>query len=297
MPREKTITGRVVDAAGVGIPGVLVQADPIELEDQGLTSDEAVSSTRTNPDGTFRLGGLGDFDVAVEARRPVVWWRGSDKEWIETRADRRGRFEVGPFPAEGGKLRASPPESEGRFWQDQVIEVKRGDAELRVELQPYGDLEIRTLGRSGSGYWGDCLLAAEGPRSGHEWQSVRHAHPVFKGLPLDRTYSFFMEPDEEGRVVFVKGLRPGPDPVEVRLRPGGIIRGRATLPPETKSVWLRVSGPGFTYLVDVERDGSFEILGIPPGVTEVKVKLTIDSPEDPPSVSQKARVGEVLEFK
>lgn len=64
LPEERVIEGRVVRPDGEGIPDIEIDADAILPF--GLGESGTHGSGRTGKDGTFRIGGLGDFEVLLD---------------------------------------------------------------------------------------------------------------------------------------------------------------------------------------------------------------------------------------
>ena len=410
MPPERSLTGRVVDPGGAGVPGVLVYADPRGLEHLGLVDDQSIRTTFTNPDGTFRIGGLGDFEVVLSTTAPPGFRRGEERtarggdqgvvlvlarglsarfrvtdltgaplqdakvstwgwalavtdqhgvahvegleqdapitlrvdppkgradlcpvfltDWtpadtevrippgstvsgtvvdaagqpapraiviggnLKTTTDEQGEFELGPFPGSGVDLSARPPKSKEEFWRDQSVRVKPGASKVELVLAPCGDLEVRVADWPRMQTFLNASLTIEGedPRTIKGY--VRDGQIRFTYLPTGRTYTLFAEPDDEGRIVYAQHLRPGPDPVVVRLTQGGKISGTVVYPPGVTTAWVTAEGIDFWISADVGPEGAFVILGIPPGKCEVTAYA--EDPHEEMSETIPAKAGDKL---
>jgi len=422
LPPELAVTGRVVDGDGKGLAGIEVRADARGLEDYDIYEDEAIRSSFTNPDGTFRIGGLGDFEVAItldtptsflpaepvvvrggddgvkivlrrgssavirvldtsgsplpgatvsarntdrvqrwvgavadqhgvarldgldpetrftlradppegrddlhvrvvdnwepadtEVRIPSGWLvrgvvltvdghpvakavvqgRAADGNIIEVSTGKSGTFEIGSFPADGAELRARPPSDSELFWEDRWVEVEAGASNVNLVLPPYGDLDLTVVGFTRSGSTHGILTADRGQAHATN-RYLTGGRLVYRGLPSDRTYTLFIEPDYKGRTVYARGLSPGPDPVTVELGTGRTIRGSVALPPGTTPSFVSIRGREFNFNSDINADGTFVIRGVPPGPCWVTAFL--DKGNDVVTRTLKAKAGDVLEF-
>ncbi len=417
LPPERVVTGRVVDPSGRGLPGLKVYAKAHGLEPQGVSDDQIIRSTFTSPDGTFRIGGLGDFEVGLttatppglrrgepriarggdkgvvlrltrglsatirvldsagvpvagaelstsnwpqaitdqrgvarleglrpdrsftlhatppeerldlcpvvltdwtptdtEVRLPTGWHirgvvvdskgrpikgaivrgEGSDEEGIEVATGRNGEFEIGPVPAEGMELFARPPLSRETFWREGAIPVEAGASNVKFVLGPYGDLEIHIEGWSKERWCVDAYLTAEDDAGDTIWYWLYEERILFSGVPTDRAYTLYIEPDEEGRIVYARHLRAGSEPVVVRLEEGGTISGTIVFPAGGKSATVEAEGRDFLIRVDAKEDGTFVIPGVPPG--ECRVTVWATGPDRSYRKAIDATAGDKLRF-
>lgn len=411
LPPERSLTGRVVDPGGEGVPGVMVYSEPRGLVNLGLADEEAIYSTFTGPDGSFRIGGLGDFEVVLTAsvppgfcraepttvrggdqrvelvlRRalnatlrildeagaplkgarvlvdgwsiaiadqhgraplegldpdepitlrvdPPQWrtdlctvflpdWTADDLEVrvptgstisgtvrddagqpvdmaivtdgrLSVTTDEHGEFEIGPFPGGGVELFARPPKSEAELFRDRAVRVSPGASKVELVLPPCGDFELRVADWDETRSYVDAYLTIEGKRprriGGDVWSRGRIG---FRNVPLDQAYTLFVEPDEQGRIVYAEHLRPAPEPVVVKLVPGGKISGTVVYPPGVTGSFVTAEGTTFRLSVEVGPDGTFVIPGIPPG--KCRVTAYAEDPHEERSDPISAKAGDKL---
>ncbi len=150
-----------------------------------------------------------------------------------------------------------------------VVESRR---DLRIVF-PEGDpgrtqhLRMRITRRDGAG---------EGPRTDTHYDN--DGEFLFRGLEPQARYWVWAGPTETGRHVYLE-VPPGVEEVEARLVPGGVVQGTVVLPPKAVHAWVAIQERGIVTRAKIRGDGSFDLIGIPPGTWTVEAECETNSGE------------------
>jgi hypothetical protein len=226
--------------------------------------------------------------------RCTLWGRTPGGPWrtVSVRGD--GTFEIGPFPAGPVELLARPERAEPTGFEERVTRVQAGAADVKLPIEAGADLRVVVIGWPKDRFWGNGTVTPDDGEGQVRGYLEAGGKITFRGLREDLTWTLYMEPLEDGRIVYVKGLHPGGPPVEVPLVMGGEIKGRLLLPPGTTDRWLDVSGRDFGQWLPVGKDGAFTIRGVPPG--KAKITAGADTADDTFEATVEAKAGDEIEI-
>ena len=225
--------------------------------------------------GSGRVVGHVVDGAGRELPRLRVWARDRTGEVHEDWTDDAG-FHLYGLPAgrvELGVTFGPKPETwEGFFTAE--AEVGDEDVVLRVESG-------RTL----------TITFPEEERSLERWQDLRltpvddvgAARELWKvddgvyrvgGLDPDMSYWLWMGPTDTGRYAYAE-VAPGVEEVTLRFQRCGTIQGRVDLPAEHGRVLARIAQRGVRIEAEARSDGTFTLIGVPPGSWTVRVETTL----------------------
>ncbi len=197
---------------------------------------------------------------------------GSELGGLLGRSDAKGAFRVGPLPA--GTYRLDLYQAPDRFLVPEPRDVQAGDTELLIVLAEGGHVTgtVRDLasGRAAPG----CYLAAfayESPRPNVGLSRSFSDDGAFQMQGLPASAVAILARHDDGRVGYVRGLRPDPDraldEVVVEIQPGVPLRFRYQGPAATGTVLLTMEGVTLGYYSI--RRGASELITVPPGRLDV----------------------------
>lgn len=206
----------------------------------------------------------------------LVWYRlpgASGASGVHT--DAKGRFRIGPQANWVLEIRVvESHDADGPAWpgspaENRWMRVEAGRKDVELLLDPGAALVLKVEPWSGPR---NALahLCVEGGGPGRPLHSPVAGDGTlrFRGLDRSATYALWIAPDPEGRYVLEQGIRPDAGTITVSPQKGGVVRGRLSLPDDVELLDLRVflSGRSMVNVTGrVEKDGSFEIVGVPPG--------------------------------
>jgi hypothetical protein len=234
-PAETTITldrgfevsGVVRDTSGAPVANALVLCE---------AADGAVVDQTTKADGAFTFTGVRAGTVEVRAAL-------NPQDLMHDGASGRAKASV----AAGAR--------------DVVLVVSAG-ADLVVRIEGWADRRNRRTVQA--------LVFPDGENSrGHT--SLVNAYiseegvARFRGLNASASYTLWVEPDGDGRMVFANGFKAGGSEVHATLVVGKAITGRITVPDGATSVSVGAIGLGVTVEGVAPKDGSYEVRGLPDG--------------------------------
>jgi hypothetical protein len=97
----------------------------------------------------------------------------------------------------------------------------------------------------------------------------------FRALHADRTYTLWVGPLSDGRLVYRPGIRPDGRPIEVTLEQGRKVWGRVTAPDGATDLQVRVFASGFEGHATVDGEGKYVLDGLPDVVVDIRAYATI----------------------
>lgn len=116
----------------------------------------------------------------------------------------------------------------------------------------------------------------------------------FRGLEPGASYWVRAGPTPSGRTAYDE-VDAATRHVTLGLVPGGVVRGRVSLPADCMGAWARIRERGVYTLAEVHPSGTFQLLGVPPGRWTVVVEC-YGVPE-PLSGRASASPGETVEIE
>jgi hypothetical protein len=207
--------------------------------------------------------------------------------WGET-SDSEGFARLGPF-ALGSVVELQPgPRGTGAPWGGpdpaawRPVEVGGREVDLVVNDLP----RLRVFVR-GAEFGALVPLVLLDPESGEPLHPREHVDPaggpwMAPALALGRTFELLAGPTGEGRLARVAALRPEEDPVEVELRPGVPLEGRALAPGAVRFVEGQVQARGRGYMgvhARLDERGRFRFAGLPNGPVTLVVHARVERRE------------------
>lgn len=161
-----------------------------------------------------------------------------------------------------------------------TAEAEVGDEDLVVPVHSRRDLRVVfAQGSPRPSTPGRVRLTHRGPAGdatlhGVDWMS--DVACLFRGLEPGARYVVWAGPTETGRYAYVE-VGPTTTEVELTLVPGGVIAGSVALPAERYDASARIAERGVLLHTRVRDDGSFDLLGVPPGTWTVEVTCDLPS--------------------
>ncbi|MHC4473905.1 MAG: carboxypeptidase-like regulatory domain-containing protein [Planctomycetota bacterium] len=281
---ESFRTGVKTDARGVAellgldsdekyIVRVSPPDDRPSLLDRELEDWEPKDTTVELRSGLFVRGTVRDSDGVPTGKARVF---GEERGRRDTREKRTevaedGSFEIGPFYPGRVRLLALPPKSSAWGATEQWEEVGAGAEGVELVLHARWKLTVRLHGiEEGERHRLDARLSLDPDESsGVTWWTRRvrwsEGAMIYPDLSVSNRMSLFVVHRESGLFALKRGITRETPVIDLRLELGETLRGRLLLPPDRPPHGVRAMGPGFEVEGDVEKDGTFEIRGVPPG--------------------------------
>ncbi|MHC4860539.1 MAG: carboxypeptidase-like regulatory domain-containing protein, partial [Planctomycetota bacterium] len=187
-----------------------------------------------------------------------------------------GWFRIGPFPE--GPVTLVPYRSDlySDAREEDEVTVPAGEEGVVLRYDPGWDLHlrIRNWRETEESVWARLTDEASGD---HEKGLVWHDGTLrFGALKVDRSYTLYMRIEEQGLVLYMTALKLGVGELEVDLVPEERITGRLLLPPGGVPNAVSVVVAGEWMRGEVDRNGEFEIRGLPPGTWTVNGVAVVD---------------------
>jgi protocatechuate 3,4-dioxygenase beta subunit len=233
LERAYVISGVVRDLAGRPVAEAWVQYGA--EDDPGRWTGE-----RTAEDGTFSIRNLsrGRYRVRVRVGTSLAM----------------------PMPGE-------PAEKDGH------VLVDAGTRDLVLKVDPGVTLRILVKPWTGD-EWGHAVVLREQREGGASFdhgQVDGNGRAEFCGCSPDKRYDLFVGGLPNGQYVLVRDLQVTGEELVLAPQTGGTIRGRLLLPStgDLKSLQVSVRILGIQHGGQVQADGTFEIVGVPPGTWPV----------------------------
>jgi protocatechuate 3,4-dioxygenase beta subunit len=244
METGLTISGRVRDKAGQGIPDARVSGQPARRMMMGLFN---LPETTTEADGRFVLGGLepGHYDLSVQASGFGFGRKDADAG------------------AEGVDIVAEPA---GALTGTVVDENKQPVTSFRVNIRP---VERFQPGR---------MVVAQGSFRMQTFESPDGRFLMEDLAPAEVSVQVFATDREPASVSSVAVPAGGTADVgQLRVGPGGVIRGAVVdaAGGAVGGATVRSQGPGRDFFMGTspetatDASGAFELRGLPPGGVNV----------------------------
>jgi hypothetical protein len=271
LPPERRIEGVVKDPAGAFVRGVRVRATPVETKPAFGGHVDEHGSARTDEQGRFRLGNLGDGSYRIDVTPPP---------------------EYGP----------TPPQTVAAGATDVVIALVAGRVASPTILDPRGRpvpgatvLVQEARPNAPRPHSHGVVFVPGGDRSSRYYrQLVTDARGVvrFVGIPADGKYALDVTPPEDRpdlRETQVSPWTPSDD--AVTLGAGLVLRGfvRDTSGRAVPGADVAAEGAGKHYSAESRSDGRFTIGGMLEG--DVKVRATKHGEFGGESAAVQARAG------
>ena len=200
----------------------------------------------------------------IEFRVRVEDATGAGRATVHTEPD--GRFTITGL--EPGTCRLHADVDDGLSWSDPVkpVEAQAGATNVRLEVRVGGVISV-TLDERSDGV-ASATLFVEPNGVVRQLLVPRDGRVRFPRLRADATYSLWIPPTPDGRMVWRPGLRV-PDDVTVRRSPGKSIVVRVKTNEGDQTPFVSASRPPIR--IDGKRrdDGTYEIPGLPEGTFEV----------------------------
>ncbi len=214
-----------------------------------------------------------------------------------------GGFEIGQLPAGSVDVHATPPgKTEDDELESATAKVEAGATGIALVVRPTVDLAVRVEGweeTGGSVSDGREAVLTREPIADdapdHWGNPDAHGAMRVRGLTPGATYTLWIAPRRDGRIVYARGLKGGGPEVVVHLEPGEAVRGEVKLPPNSTRPLVHATGPGFSVWVDVGADGRYEFRGLPRGACRLTATARIGDEEVESSVDSKS--GQTVDFE
>jgi RNA polymerase sigma factor (sigma-70 family) len=286
LPSERRIAGRVVGPDGAGIVGVRVIAQPVlaDFGGQWRSEDQAHGTARTSRDGSFDVGGLGDFTyrltcaVPAELAQPLSVTAAAGSRDVVIRLGPAAAATVSVEGPDGSRLSGcqvsafspSSGSSNGRTSAAGSVALSGLDPSASYELRVQPPLTRDDLVESLVQSWtpGDTTVrlaprrVLEGTARDHAGQPVSHASVLY--APAGSAWrSIVAGPDGRFRI---DGLRAG-EAVRLRALGEGGLDVSLHWPKEPESIEATPGDADVAVIVDDRPAVFIRVEGVPAGAT------------------------------
>jgi RNA polymerase sigma factor (sigma-70 family) len=231
--------------------------DRLDLQPLVIEEWRATSVTLTFAEGFAIRGRVVDDSGQAVPKCRLMARIGDERRHRYFQVGDDGSFEIGHLPPGPVWLRVDSRRC-------RPVTVPAGTSDVRLVVETTLSLTVRIE---------DCPADAFGLM--YLWDEdrelTRHPDPVsvrgkgevrLEGLIPGKRYTLWYRRDEL-RCVFESGIPANRGEVKVRLRPGGIIQGRLTLPEGAERVAISAQNGWWSGGGTIQPDGAFEIRGLP----------------------------------
>jgi hypothetical protein len=237
--------------------------------------------------------------------RPVpgamVWALAAEDESGERSArgfdvDETGAFRIAPLREGPVELVAALPEAPGSAFTHPTTSMEAGAADVRLVLVRGSDLVVRVRDWPTVANVKASLVDEADPSQVLLKTIGTDGVVVIPGVRTGRSYLLWIPLEED--YVLEHGIRAGDSPLDVEIRPGGVVEGRIRLPEGASLTHAELRRPTIRKWAHVDLgDNTFRCGGLPPGRWTLSLRAALSGPggTKPGSATLEVEVGDRID--